>query len=115
MASKTIVNLVDDLDGTEATQTVKFGLDGVHYTIDLNDENAQDLRDRLADHVTAGRRIAVQRAGRTYNKATVSETRAVNQAIREWAREQGDDVSARGRIPAELVERYKAAHAHTTD
>lgn len=112
MASKTIVNLIDDIDGGDASQTVHFGLDGVLYRIDLSDANAKDLRDRLADYVTAGSRVAVHRIPRTYTKgAPKSTTRAENRTIREWAREQGEDVGDRGRIPADLVARFRQAHA----
>lgn len=110
MASKTIVSLIDDLDGGEATQSVAFGLDGVQYKIDLSDENAENLRGLLADYTAAAHRIGTQRKARTYNKMSVSATREQNQAVRAWAREQGEDISDRGRIPADITARFQAAH-----
>lgn len=47
MARKTQVLLVDDIDGSDATNTVTFGLDGVSYEIDLNEDNARQLRSEL--------------------------------------------------------------------
>ena len=48
MAQKIKALLIDDLDGSEAECTVRFGLDGTDYEIDLNAEHAQALRDTLA-------------------------------------------------------------------
>lgn len=48
MAQKIKALLIDDLDGSEAECTVRFGLDGTNYEIDLNAEHAQALRDTLA-------------------------------------------------------------------
>jgi hypothetical protein len=56
MAQKTQILLIDDLDGSEAEGTVRFGLDGTDYEIDLNAEHAQALRDALARYVHAARR-----------------------------------------------------------
>lgn len=47
MAEKVLVELVDDLDGSIATQTIDFSLDGQNFEIDLNDRHAQQLRDLL--------------------------------------------------------------------
>jgi hypothetical protein len=115
MASKTIVELVDDLDGEGAAEeTVSFALDGVEYEIDLTTENAGKLRDDLAhwvDHArrTAGRRGRTTRAssGGTTRKAADRERTA---AVREWARANGHDVSDRGRIPTAVADAYDAAH-----
>ncbi|QUQ66328.1 histone-like nucleoid-structuring protein Lsr2 [Kutzneria sp. CA-103260] len=110
MAQKTIVELVDDLDGGVASESVAFGLDGIEYSIDLSTENAKRLRETLSTYVDSARRVGgrKQRAigrptGRTGDKAQ-------NQAIREWARSQGEKISDRGRIPAELVTRFQAAN-----
>ncbi|MDR2113843.1 MAG: Lsr2 family protein [Bifidobacteriaceae bacterium] len=105
MASRTQVFLVDDLDGSEATDTVTFGLDGVTYEIDLNSEHADKLRQGLKVWVEAGRRQTGRRASRGRTQSSDETAR-----IRAWAREQGLDVSDRGRIPAPLREAYLAAH-----
>ena len=57
MAIITTTTLVDDLDGTEAADTVAFALDGVAYEIDLNEENAEKLREALAGYVAGARRV----------------------------------------------------------
>jgi len=113
MAQKVIVELVDDLDGTTGKDvaTVTFALDGADYAIDLNDSNADRLRDTLSTYVAAGRRTGgrVQRAqsGKPAERATAH--REQTQAIRTWARENGFDVSDRGRIPANVKDAYELA------
>ena len=57
MAQKVNIVLVDDLDGTEATETVSFGLDGTTYEIDLNDANAASLREALSGYVGHARKV----------------------------------------------------------
>ena len=65
MAQKVNIVLVDDLDGSEATETVTFGLDGTTYEIDLNDGNAAALRDALSGYIGHGRKVgAAPRRGR---------------------------------------------------
>src|SRR5437763_10177585 len=116
MAQKVTVSLLDDLDGSEAEETVEFGLDGVAYQIDLSGSNAAKLRDTLANFVAnarrAGGRKRAQGARPTPAKAprAASADREQNQAIREWARKQGMKVSDRGRIPAEVLEAYHKQH-----
>ncbi|MCP2164687.1 histone-like nucleoid-structuring protein Lsr2 [Goodfellowiella coeruleoviolacea] len=111
MAQKVTVTLVDDLDGSQAEETVEFGLDGISYQIDLSSKNAGKLRDALADFVSSARRAGGRKraAGRPPAGAKArpaSADREQNQAIREWARKQGMKVSDRGRIPADVLEAY---------
>ena len=114
MAQKVMVTLVDDLDGSEAEETIEFGLDGAFYEIDLSEDNAERLRDTLSDYVGHARRQAGGRkrvAGRVAAgrpPRTASADREQNQAIREWARKQGMNVSDRGRIPKEVTDAYNA-------
>jgi len=123
MAQKVVVSLVDDLDSSEADETVEFGLDGATYEIDLSDANAAALRDRLADYVAHARRSGGRRRSSSSSTASSSGSRRAsgsggraavdreqNQAIREWARKQGMTVSERGRIPSEVSEAYHKAH-----
>lgn len=114
MAQKVNVQLVDDVDGSEAESTIEFGLDGVHYAIDLSAENAAQLRDSLATYLaharrTGGRKRRGAKTQPSQAAAASAADRRRNQAIREWAREQGMEVSDRGRIPAEIVEAYDKA------
>jgi hypothetical protein len=115
VAQKTIVQLIDDLDGGEATERVSFGLDGVEYTIDLSEDNAEKLRDGLSAFVEKARRLGgrKQRGTGTASNAGAKSVsnKEQNQAIRVWARGQGEKISDRGRIPAEVVERFHAVHA----
>jgi hypothetical protein len=108
MASRTIVELTDDLDGTKAAETVTFGLDGRVYEIDLSAKNAKALRGALKSYVGAARRSA-SAARANSRPAAPSIDREESQAIREWARASGYDVSTRGRISAEIIDAYNAA------
>ena len=112
MAQKTQVILVDDVDGSEATQTITFALDGVSYEIDLNDEHAAALRDAVAPYVGHARRAGGQRRQRSSSRSTAAATTdgPSTKEIREWARENGWDVPDRGRVSSEIREAYDAAH-----
>jgi hypothetical protein len=116
VAQKVTVQLVDDVDGSPADTTVEFALDGVSYAIDLSNENAAKLRESLAAYVACARRVggrkrpAKNKAGKATSSAPTAADRERNQAIREWARKQGMQVSDRGRIPADIVEAYNEAH-----
>jgi hypothetical protein len=120
MAQKTTVHLVDDIDGSEADETVSFGLDGTNYEIDLSSDHAAALRDALAQYVGAARKAgsgggaAARRAGGggggRRSSASSSSDRQRTADIRQWAREQGMEVNERGRIPSRVIEAYDAAH-----
>ncbi|SHN47329.1 histone-like nucleoid-structuring protein Lsr2 [Cryptosporangium aurantiacum] len=115
MARKVQVLLVDDVDGSTADETVSFGLDGAHYEIDLSTDNAAAFREALERYVSAARKAGraggVKAAARaaTSTKPSPSADRAQNQAIRDWAKRNGLQVSERGRIPADIVAKYHAA------
>jgi len=115
MAQKVNIILVDDIDGSEATQTVSFGLDGSNYEIDLNDDNANALREALAPYLGHARKVARgggsgARRGRSGAGAGAGNGGASAKEIREWARANGHDVPERGRIPADVREAYESAH-----
>lgn len=119
MATITTTTLVDDLDGSEAVDTVAFALDGVAYEIDLNDENAEKLREALAGYVAGARRVDGGRRGarakvaKSAKPARGSRTapdREQTAAIREWARANGYEVSERGRLSANVLSAFEAAH-----
>jgi hypothetical protein len=112
VAQKIQTLFIDDLDGSEAEGTVRFGLDGAEYEIDLNAEHAQALRDALERYVQAARRAGggarrPTRGGRQARADGVDSTE-----VREWAKAQGIEVKDRGRVPADLVEKFKAATVH---
>ena len=111
MAQKVNIVLVDDIDGSDATQTVAFGLDGTSYEIDLNDAHAEQLREALAGYVGHARKVSGgSRRGRRSSSSSSSAGRTDTKAVREWAKANGHDVSERGRISAEVLEAYDAAH-----
>ena len=109
MAQKTMVVLEDDIDGGEADETVRFSLDGVSYEIDLSDKNAAKLRDDFAKYTGQGRRLGGRSArGRGAGNRGAGRNRSAQ--VRDWARSQGLKVSDRGRIPADILNQYEAAH-----
>ena len=109
MAQKIQTLFIDDLDGSTAGGTVRFGLDGADYEIDLNEEHAKELREALARYVGAARRAngAARRPARTGRRPAASGLNTTE--VREWAKAQGIEVIDRGRVPAELVVKFKAA------
>ena len=108
MAQKVHIVLEDDIDGSDATQTVSFALDGTSYEIDLNDKNAGALRDALATYVGHGRKVTGTRRGR--RSSTSSNSAHSAKEIRDWARSNGHKVPERGRIPSDVREAFEAAH-----
>ena len=108
MAQQTTVTLTDDLDGGKAAETVSFGLDGRIYEIDLSKKNAAALRKALGEFTASARPV---RSGRPAVKVPRAATVRVDaKAIREWAQEQGYKVSARGRVPSDIVARFQEAN-----
>jgi nucleoid-associated protein Lsr2 len=117
VAQQTTVRLIDDLDGSEASGTVDFGLDGRSYEIDLSEENAAKLRDALAPFISAARKAGGRGPGRPRARAQAQpaqqqadrSSREATAAIREWARKNGHKVNDRGRIAKSVIEAYQAA------
>lgn len=112
MAQQTIVQLIDDVDGGEAEETVVFALDGVEYSIDLSGKNAKKLRAALEPFRVKARRAGGRKQRKATGKATIkANDKAEAQRIRDWARAEGHQVSDRGRIPQALVVQFQEAHA----
>lgn len=117
MARKTTIVLEDDLTGGLLAEgdggTVSFSLDGQTYEIDLSAENSAQLRADFQRYVDAARRITSPRgsasAGRSTGGGRAAADRKESGEIREWARQNGHEVSERGRIPAGVIEAYRAA------
>ncbi|WP_410597311.1 histone-like nucleoid-structuring protein Lsr2 [Amycolatopsis sp. lyj-23] len=119
MAQKVLVKVFDDLDGSEASETIVFGLDGVSYEIDLSAENTHALRAALERYVEAARRVGGRRVKVALGESSAvvrgaavnaqRHTREYNQGVREWAAANGYEVAERGRLPTALVEAYEAA------
>jgi hypothetical protein len=107
MTSRTIIELVDDLEGGPADESVSFGLDGRDYEIDLSTANAKGLRGALEAYQSAARRLGSRPAVRGRGRIAQAATTGDAAEIREWAVTNGLDVSSRGRIPAQLRAAYE--------
>jgi Lsr2 len=103
VAQKIQTVLIDDLDGREADGTVRFGLDGIEYAVDLTAGHARALRDTLARYVQAARRTGASARRPVRSGRRASGTGVDTTEVREWAKAQGIEVKDRGRVPAELV------------
>ena len=104
MAQKISIQLIDDIDGTDAVETVPFAIDGQSYVIDLSEKNAQALRDALAPFIGHAQRDSRRSRGRGSRSGSTASD------IRAWARSAGYDVPDRGRVAAEIKAAYEAAH-----
>src|SRR5262245_50956089 len=98
MAQKITVKLEDDLDGGPADETVRFGVGGTAYEIDLSARNATTFRRKLAPFIEHARKSRQAPRGRAARRATSDR----NGEIRSWAEGRGIPISARGRIPASV-------------
>jgi hypothetical protein len=108
MAQKIQTLFIDDIDGGEAEGTVRFALDGVEYEIDLSAKHDEELRAALGTYVARARKL-----GGTARRAAIRSSRKPSTvdtvAVRAWARENGHDIKDRGRVPADLVTKYREA------
>lgn len=109
MARETTVRLVDDINGEPAAETVAFALDGRDYMIDLSETHAKELRSALEPFRAAARRPTTGPA--KARRQPARGNREHNQAVRDWARQQGINIGDRGRIPVDVQLRFDAAHA----
>ena len=106
MAQRTQVLYVDDIDGSDAEGTVRFGFDGTDYEIDLNKKHADQLAQAIGPFIAAARKVSSSR-----RPARAARTGRQNLSdVRAWARDQGIKISERGRIPADVLAKYNAAH-----
>jgi hypothetical protein len=111
MASKVEVLLVDDVDGGKADETVTFALDGTNYEIDLASDKAGQLREQLGTFIGHARKIGRSGAVRGRRSSSAgSNPQADVTAVRQWARENGYEVSDRGRVAANVLQAYSEAH-----
>ena len=115
MARQTVIQLTDDLDGSEATQSIAFTVRGKSYTIDLNDSNASDFDDALAPYIAAAEKAGGAQPTRSSGRRTSAPRQRTPsdvdpKQVRAWAEANGVTVSPRGRIKADILEQYRAAH-----
>jgi hypothetical protein len=113
MAQRVEILLTDDLDGQEATQTVRFALDGRDLEIDLSDQNAARLRMTFLPYISAGRRTGGARSGTSRDAGIPAnrpgKSRGDLAHVRAWARANGYAVSDRGRVKSDILDAYHAA------
>lgn len=109
MTQKVEVILVDDMDGSEAAETIRFGVDGTTYEIDLNTAHATELRDALASYIGAGRKVSSTARTAAANRRKAPDAGLDNAEVRNWARANGVKINDRGRIPATVVARFRVA------
>ena len=109
MAQRTVVTLEDDIDGSEAEGTVTFAFNGVQYDIDLSKKNSDKLAKALAPYVASARKVSTRASARPA-PAGGSPKKHDQSAVREWARARGMTISERGRIAADVLAKYEAAH-----
>ncbi|HEV3170386.1 MAG TPA: Lsr2 family protein [Actinocrinis sp.] len=110
MAQKVEVTLIDDLDGSNADETISFGLGGTRYEIDLSGKNATALRETLAPYVAVARKVSgSQKAGRG-GARPVAPVGPKTADVREWAKAEGIQISERGRIAAGVIVKFQEAH-----
>lgn len=105
MATRTVTQLLDDITGQNADETISFSLDGVEYEIDVNKKNAVALRKAFAPFQDVARRVGGRRAPAMKKVASGVD----NKAVRAWAASNGIELSERGRIPGHVIEQYVAA------
>lgn len=105
-----VTELVDDIDGGRADETVSFALDGRSYEIDLSEDNAALLRKALDEYVTRARKSTEANRLRKPGPASTQRDPSQTRAIRDWAVRTGHPISSRGRIPRPVVTAYEAAH-----
>lgn len=110
MAQKVHIILVDDIDGSDASETVSFALDGASYEIDLNDQNAAALREAMGPYLGHARKVTGGGPRRGRRAPSAPSTGPSAKEIRDWARANGWDVPDRGRVSAEVRDAYSAAH-----
>lgn len=120
MAKNLIVELTDDIDGSVIAdgtgESIEFSVDGVDYTIDLKDKNAEKFRKTLDLYTTHATRIGGRKRRRSAGSADAAAPTAAKRgpgqtrAIREWANSNGYEVSDRGRIPGAIIEAFDADH-----
>jgi Lsr2 len=107
MTQKAQTLYIDDIDGSDAEGTVRFGLDGADYEIDLNAAHSQELRASLQAYITHARKVGGSR--RVRRGARRNASAVDTHAVRTWAKDQGIDIKERGRVPADVVARYREA------
>jgi hypothetical protein len=111
MAKTTIVQVSDDLDGSANASEVRFAFEGTEYAIDLSSKNRKNFEKALRPYIEAGTKVSgrgprTSRAARSKRSGASSVDLA---AVRAWAKQNGHEVSDRGRLPKAVLDAYTAA------
>ena len=109
MAQRTEIVFTDDLDGGPADETVRFGIDGTQFEIDLSKAHADELRSVLQPFVASARRVTAASGARRAARPAPRRGGPSPSDVRAWARSEGIEVKDKGRVPAELVVKFQAA------
>jgi hypothetical protein len=108
MAQKIQTLFIDDIDGGEAEGTIRFGLDGAEYEIDLSAKHDEELHNALKQYITHARKVS-HGARRSATRASRKPSTIDTAAVRAWAKEHGYDIKERGRVPADILTKYREA------
>ena len=114
MAQRTQLVLIDDLDGTEITdgnaQSITFSWSGVDYSIDLSKANADEFEKAIGPYLEKAQRVGGRKNRPSSSSSSSSSPSQVDtKAVRAWAASNGIELSNRGRVPADVIEKYRAA------
>ena len=113
MAKATVETLVDDLDGSQAVETVRIGWNGDWREIDLSKRNLATLSRAFDRFWDAGRPVAANGQASRRRKRSSGRSRTAGRdlkTIRAWAAENGIELSTCGRIPAVVERQYNEAN-----
>lgn len=118
MARATIEQITDDVDGSELDPSEvivqTFTINGVDYSLDLGAKSAEKFDKDMGKWIDKATRIGGRHKRSSSKQApTVSAPRTNKEqlaAIREWARQNGYEVSDRGRIPNTIVDAFHEAN-----
>lgn len=109
MARTYVEVLKDDLTGEVIpegdVETIEFAVNGKSYTIDLTKKNAAEFHKNLDKYIAVAAKASVA-AAKSSRPRTARTGKEQLSAIRAWAQKNGYNVSARGRISAEVLDAY---------
>jgi Lsr2 len=117
MAQKVITEFIDDIDGSPAERTFTFAVDGTNYEIDLSTENIAEFKSAIGGFIESARKVKGSSSSSNGRRARSTganggrQSREQTQAVREWARQHGHNISNRGRIPSSIQQAFDQAHA----
>src|SRR5699024_2707261 len=102
MARETIINLIDDIDGSKADVTIKYSFEGSNYEIDLTEDHAEDFREHMQEWLDRSRRVGLAR-----NRARTGGANRGTAKMRESARNQRSERTTRGHLSEENMKTYE--------